>query len=47
MGGMTIKAHCNAHLASATEGVTVLGSDTKNKGVTVMGKTTVELIGCQ
>jgi hypothetical protein len=47
MGGMTVKAHCKAHLASATEGVTVLGSNSENKAVTVMGKTTVELVGCQ
>jgi hypothetical protein len=25
MGGLTIKMHCKAHLASATESVTVLG----------------------
>jgi hypothetical protein len=47
MGGMTVKAHCKAHLASATEGVTVLGSNSENKAVTVMGKTTVELEGCK
>ena len=47
MGGMKIKAHCKAHLASAVEGVTVLGNNSDNKAVTVMGKTTVELVGCQ
>jgi hypothetical protein len=47
MGGMTIRAHCKAHLASAVEGVTVLGSNADNKAVTVMGKTRVELTGCQ
>lgn len=47
MGGMTVKAHCKAHLASATEGVTVLGSNSENKAVTVMGKTTIELVGCK
>lgn len=47
MGGMTIKAHCKAHLASAVEGVTVLGSNSNNKAVTVMGKTAVELVGCR
>ena len=47
MGGMTIRAHCNAHLASATEGVTVIGSNSSNKAVTVMGKTTVQIEGCE
>lgn len=47
MGGMTIKTHCKSHLASAVEGVTVLGSNSNNKAVTVMGKTTVELVGCK
>ena len=47
MGGMKIKAHCKAHLASAVEGVTVLGNNSENKAVTVMGKTTVELVGCK
>ena len=47
MGGMKIKAHCKAHLASAVEGVTVLGNNSDNKAVTVMGKTTVELVGCK
>ena len=47
MGGMKIKAHCKAHLASAVEGVTVLGDNSDNKAVTVMGKTTVELVDCK
>ena len=47
MGGMKIKAHCDAHLASAVEGVTVMGSNSESKAVTVMGKTEVELIGCK
>ena len=46
MGGLRIRAHCKAHLASAHDGVTVLGSSQSNKGVTVMGKTQVELVGC-
>jgi hypothetical protein len=47
MGGVNIKAHCKAHLASASEGVTVLGSNSENKGTTVLGKTRVTLVGCQ
>lgn len=46
MGGVTIKAHCKAHLA--TTGGEVLGAakDADGKGVTVMGSTQVERIGC-
>jgi hypothetical protein len=47
MGGLTIKAHCDAHLASATEGATVLGSNSEQKGVTVMGSSKVERVGCK
>jgi hypothetical protein len=46
MGGMNIKVHCKAHLASATEGVTVLGSNSDNKSITVMGSTQIERVGC-
>ncbi|NOT13763.1 MAG: hypothetical protein HOP23_18380 [Methylococcaceae bacterium] len=48
MGGMTIRLHCKAHLASATEGTTVMGSSSSNqKSVTVMGSTQVEKTGCE
>ena len=47
MGGLTIKAHCKSHLASAVDGVTVMGENADNKGVTVMGATRVEHVGCQ
>ena len=49
MGGLTIKAHCKAHLASSSEGgsgTTVMGNNADKKGVTVMGSTNVELVGC-
>jgi hypothetical protein len=46
MGGLTIKVHCKAHLASASEGVTVLGSNSDKDSVTVMGSTHVESVGC-
>lgn len=46
MGKMKIKAACTAHLAQSHDGVTVMGGDSTNKSVTVMGKTEVELQGC-
>lgn len=46
MGSLTIKAHCKAHLASASNGMTVMGGDSSNKSVTVLGSTQVELVGC-
>lgn len=46
MGSLTIRAHCKAHLAAASNGVTVMGGDPSNKSVTVMGSTQVEMVGC-
>lgn len=49
MGGLTIKTHCKAHLASSSEdgaGTTVMGNNENKKSVTVMGSTMVELVGC-
>ncbi len=47
MGGMTIKLHCKAKIAMATDGTTtVLGNNTEEKGITVMGSTQVERVGC-
>lgn len=50
MGGMTIRAHCKAQLASSSEGgsgTTVMGNNKDQKGVTVMGSTQVERVGCE
>jgi hypothetical protein len=47
MGKVTIKAHCKAHIASASEGLTFLGEDQHNKSTTIMGLTQVELFGCE
>jgi hypothetical protein len=47
LGGLTIKAHCRSHLASASNGLTVLGGDPSNKSVTVLGATNVEVVGCR
>jgi hypothetical protein len=47
MGGMTIRAACNAKLAFTTDGTTVAGTNEGTKGVTVFGSTTVERVGCE
>lgn len=44
-GGLRIKLHCDAHMASATSGTSVLG-DNAGRGVSVMGAISVERIGC-
>ncbi len=47
MGGMTIKAHCKAHLATTASDVTVIGKNSDDKAITVMGSTKVERVGCE
>lgn len=43
----TIRLACKARLAAAGgSGVTVLGASDENQGVTVLGKTAVERVGC-
>ena len=44
-GGLRIKLHCDAHLASATAGTSVFG-DNAGRGVSVMGAISVERVGC-
>jgi hypothetical protein len=46
MGGLVIHAHCKAHIASSAGDATVLGNNNTNKGVTVMGSTQIETVGC-
>ncbi len=49
MGGVTIKAHCKAKLASSSSdgaSTTVMGENKDGQGVTVMGSTQVERVGC-
>ena len=46
MGGMTIKAHCKSHLATTSGDVMATESTSEGKGVTVMGSTQVERVGC-
>ncbi|MEP7181307.1 MAG: hypothetical protein ABI886_03860 [Betaproteobacteria bacterium] len=47
MGNLSIRADCRAHLASAHDGVVILGSGRNDQGVTVLGQTHVELVGCE
>jgi type V secretory pathway adhesin AidA len=47
MGNLDIRADCRAHLASAANGATVLGSNSGTKSVTVMGSTRIEFVGCE
>jgi hypothetical protein len=47
MGNLRIRADCRAHLASAANGATVLGSNPESKGVTVLGSTRIEPVGCE
>ena len=44
-GGLRIKLHCDAHIASASSGTSVFG-DNAGRGVSVMGAISVERIGC-
>lgn len=46
MGGLTIRLACNAQIAMASSGTTVMGNNAEQKGVTVMGSTTVERVDC-
>lgn len=46
MGGLTIRLACNAQIAMSSGGTTVMGNNAEQKGVTVMGSTTVERVGC-
>lgn len=42
----TIRLACKARIASAEGGVTVLGANDSDQGVTVLGKTAIERVGC-
>jgi hypothetical protein len=46
MGDLTIKAHCKSHLATTSGGVLAVGNASDDKGVTVLGSTQVERVGC-
>ncbi len=48
LGKATIELHCKSHLAIASTGATVLGSDKGDqKGTTVLGKTKIKRVGCK
>jgi hypothetical protein len=47
MGKTEINLNCKAHLATSTDSVTVAGSDDNDTGVTVLGKSVVNKVGCQ
>ena len=44
MAKVAIRLHCDAHLATTQEGVTVMGGG--DRGVNVMGATSVEMVDC-
>jgi hypothetical protein len=46
MGGLTIKAHCKSHLATTSGDLLAAENASAVKGVTVMGSTQVERVGC-
>lgn len=46
MGGLTIRAHCTAKLATSHENVSVASNNEDGKAITVLGSTRVERVGC-
>jgi len=46
MGGLTIRAHCRAHIATATGSVAVAANNPGQGGVVVMGSTEIVRVGC-
>jgi hypothetical protein len=47
MGGLTIKAHCKSHLATTSGDVLAGANGADGKGVSVLGSTVVERVGCE
>lgn len=47
LGKSKINLHCKAKITSSSDGMTVLGKDDGNKGVTVLGSTNINLVGCE
>lgn len=47
LGKSEINLHCKAHMASSNDGATVLGSNNSDTGVTVLGKSVVNRLGCE
>ena len=46
LSSSTIKLDCNAHIASASEGTSVLADSEGDNGVTVLGEAIIEKTGC-
>ncbi len=46
LGKSIINLHCNAKLATSEDGVTILGGNESEKGVTVLGSTIINKVGC-
>ncbi len=46
LSSSTIKLDCKAHIASASEGTSVLANSEDDHGVTVLGEATIERTGC-
>lgn len=46
VAGMTIRAHCKAHLASASDGTTLGDSEVKDQSATPIGAVSVERVDC-
>jgi hypothetical protein len=46
LGKTEINLHCKAHMTSSNDGATVLGSNEAETGVTVLGKSIVNRVGC-
>jgi hypothetical protein len=46
MAKTEIQLGCKSHLTASNSGATVIGSDTNETGVTVLGKTTVSRLDC-
>jgi hypothetical protein len=46
LSATNIELHCQANLATSGGQVTILGSDTRGQGVTVLGKSTITRVGC-
>lgn len=45
IGGLTIKAHCKAHLATTAGDAMGVGQNSEGQGVSVMGSTRVKRVG--
>ena len=48
LGKSALEAHCKAHLASSSDGATVLGSNNGEEGATtVLGSSDIKRVGCE